>query len=54
MGMKLMEGLCEDIHGHLEIKNKSGTTITISFAYDPSSSAEITLNNSKLPTETVI
>jgi two-component sensor histidine kinase len=54
MGMKLMEGLCEDIHGNLEIKNKAGTTITISFEYDASASSEITLNNMKVPTETVI
>lgn len=36
MGMNLMEGLTEDIHGLFSIKNNNGTEINIQFTYEPS------------------
>jgi two-component system, sensor histidine kinase PdtaS len=54
MGMKLMEGLSEDIYGELKITNIQGTSISLSFPYDPSALTELTLNTRNLSTETVI
>jgi two-component sensor histidine kinase len=47
MGMKLIRGLCEDIHGDLEIINAGGTTISISFPYDSLHRTETSLQTSK-------
>jgi two-component sensor histidine kinase len=54
MGMSLMEGLCEDIHGRFEIKNNKGTTIHVYFAYDPLLSNDIALHKSKTSTEIIV
>ena len=35
LGMSLMEGLSEDLDGNFAIENKNGTTIKVSFVYNP-------------------
>jgi two-component sensor histidine kinase len=35
LGMRLMEGLSQDLDGDFSIENSNGTTIKISFAYEP-------------------
>ncbi len=44
MGMNLMQGLTEDMHGTFSIKNKGGAEISISFKYDPPSGNDLTFN----------
>jgi two-component sensor histidine kinase len=35
LGMRLMEGLSQDLDGHFSIESNNGTTIKISFTYEP-------------------
>lgn len=36
LGMSLMKGLSEDLDGNFSIENSNGTTVKVSFVYDPS------------------
>lgn len=51
MGMKLIQGLCEDIHGRMEIQNMGGTTILIHFQYDDPLLKDIAINSQSITTE---
>ena len=44
MGMSLMAGLSEDIHGNLFIRNNSGTEVIIAFAYEPANQKHIRIS----------
>lgn len=39
-GLALIQGLCDDIDGKLQIKNQEGTEIRITFIYQPEGQAE--------------
>ncbi|RYY18472.1 MAG: sensor histidine kinase, partial [Chitinophagaceae bacterium] len=54
MGMKLIKGLSEDIHGNMEIQNRDGTTIIISFAYDTSALNDMPVHNTAITKEKII
>ena len=46
LGMSLMAGLSEDLAGHFSIESDQGTTIKISFAFDPGVRRSDTLSES--------
>lgn len=44
MGMSLMAGLSEDIHGSFSIHNNNGTEVIIAFAYEPANREQIRIS----------
>jgi two-component system, sensor histidine kinase PdtaS len=52
MGMSLMQGLSEDMHGGFSIKNNNGTEINILFLYDSSVADDLMLQEDDHSTET--
>ena len=42
MGMRLMQGLSDDIDGKLSIRNNNGTEIILDFVYDPEINIDVT------------